>query len=44
MFDDGVTSSSQSSGSFTRRFDATGTFKYHCAIHGAGMSGQVEVN
>lgn len=43
MFDDGLTSSAQSSGSFTRRFDAAGTFKYHCAIHGTAMAGQVEV-
>lgn len=43
MFDDGTTSAPQSSGSFTRQFDAAGTFKYHCAIHGAAMSGQVTV-
>jgi plastocyanin len=43
MFDDGLSSSSQSSGSFTRHFDVAGTFKYHCAIHGAAMSGQVVV-
>jgi plastocyanin len=43
MFDDGITSSSQSSGTFTRQFDVAGTFKYHCAIHGAAMSGQVVV-
>jgi len=43
-FDDGVTSSAQSAGSFTRRFDASGTFKYHCSIHGAAaMSGEVDV-
>ena len=43
MFDDGVSSSAQSSGSFTRLFDVAGTFKYHCAIHGAAMSAQVVV-
>jgi len=42
-FDDGATSTAQSSGTFTRRFDATGAFKYHCAIHGAAMSGEVDV-
>jgi plastocyanin len=42
-FDDGLASSSQSSGTFARRFDAVGTFKYHCAIHGSAMSGEVDV-
>ena len=42
-FDDGVASSSQSSGTFTRLFATAGTFKYHCAIHGPSMSGQVVV-
>jgi len=42
-FDDGLSSSPQSSGSFTRNFTVAGTFKYHCAIHGAAMSGQVVV-
>ncbi|HEY4304344.1 MAG TPA: plastocyanin/azurin family copper-binding protein [Gemmatimonadaceae bacterium] len=43
LFDDGVTSSSQSSGTFTRQFATAGTYKYHCAIHGTAMSGQVVV-
>jgi plastocyanin len=43
VFDDGTTSSAQSTGTFTRRFDGAGTFKYHCAIHGAAMSGEVDV-
>ena len=42
-FDDGLTSSAQSTGSFTRIFSTAGTFKYHCAIHGAAMSAQVVV-
>lgn len=42
-FDDGIASTSQNSGTFTRRFDVAGTFKYHCAIHGTSMSGQVIV-
>jgi len=44
-FDDGsnVASPTQSSGEFTRTFNTPGTYKYHCAIHGAGMSGQIVV-
>jgi plastocyanin len=44
-FDDGssIASSTQSTGTFTRTFNTAGTFKYHCTIHGAGMSGQVTV-
>ena len=44
-FDDGssIASSTQSAGTFSRTFNAAGTFKYHCTIHGAGMSGQVTV-
>lgn len=42
-FDDGMTSSEQSTGTYTRKFDVTGTFKYHCLVHGPAMSGQVVV-
>lgn len=42
-FDDGQTSTEQSSGSFSRKFDVVGTFKYHCSVHGPSMSGQVMV-
>jgi len=42
-FDDGTTSGTQSTGTFTRQFAATGTFKYHCSIHGTAMSGEVDV-
>ena len=44
-FDDGsgVASSSQSSGTFSRTFATAGTFKYHCTIHGAAMSGTIVV-
>jgi plastocyanin len=44
-FDDGSNQSSptQSSGQYTRTFNTPGTYKYHCAVHGAGMSGQIVV-
>ncbi|HSQ29340.1 MAG TPA: plastocyanin/azurin family copper-binding protein [Gemmatimonadaceae bacterium] len=45
-FDDGsgLTSGTQSSGTFARTFNSVGTYKYHCSIHGADvMSGQVVV-
>ena len=44
-FDDGsnIASSTQSTGTFSRTFNAAGTFKYHCTIHGTAMSGQVTV-
>jgi len=38
-------SSTQTSGSFSRTFTATGTFDYHCTVHGAAvMSGTVTVS
>jgi plastocyanin len=45
VFDDGsgAVSPQQDQGTFNRTFASTGTFKYHCAIHGAYMSGQVVV-
>lgn len=44
-FDDGsnITSPMQTEGTFTRTFASAGTFKYHCVVHGSGMSGQVTV-
>lgn len=42
-FDDGVTSETQSKGSFTRTFTKAGTYKYHCQIHGTAMSGTITV-
>ena len=44
-FDDGsgIASSTQSTGTFSRAFTAAGTYKYHCVIHGASMSGVVTV-
>src|SRR4051812_20356369 len=44
-FDDGssVASATQTTGSFSRTFNAAGTFRYHRTIHGGSMSGQVVV-
>ncbi|HVX41264.1 MAG TPA: plastocyanin/azurin family copper-binding protein [Gemmatimonadaceae bacterium] len=44
-FDDGsnIASAAQDSGTFNRTFNTAGTFKYHCAIHGSSMSGEVIV-
>jgi plastocyanin len=46
VFDDGSNISSvvQDSGTFTRNFATVGTFKYHCGVHGASMSGEVVVH
>ena len=45
VFDDGsgIASTTQSTGTFSRTFQTAGTFKYHCAIHGQSMSGQITV-
>jgi plastocyanin len=45
MFDDGsgTVSPKQNQGTFNRTFSATGTFKYHCTVHGSYMSGQIVV-
>lgn len=42
-FDDGVASSTQSSGTYSRTFQNPGTYAYHCTIHGMAMSGTVTV-
>lgn len=42
-FDDGQHSATQSSGTYTRTFSTTGTFAYHCIVHGQAMSGTVTV-
>jgi plastocyanin len=39
-FDDGPTSPTQSRGTFSRQFNAVGTFGYRCKVH-SGMAGQV---
>jgi Copper binding proteins, plastocyanin/azurin family len=43
-FDDGVGSSIQDQGSYSRTFTAPGTYSYHCAVHGAAMTGTITVN
>ena len=43
-FDDGPASPIQSSGTFKRQFTTAGTYTYHCAVHGAAMSGKVIVH
>jgi plastocyanin len=43
-WDDGTTASAlQSAGTYQRAFAAPGTYTYHCAAHGATMSGRVVV-
>ena len=43
-FDDGVTSPTQDHGTYSRTFTATGTYSYHCLVHGTAMTGTVTVN
>ena len=42
-FDDGPASSTQSAGTYARTFTASGTFPYHCTIHGTSMAGTIVV-
>lgn len=42
-FDDGPASFTKNNGTFSRTFSIAGTYGYHCTIHGAAMSGSVEV-
>ena len=44
VWDDGAASSPlQSSGTYSRTFAAAGSYPYHCAVHGAAMSGTIVV-
>ncbi len=43
-FNDGPASVSQQTGTYKRVFTATGTYPYHCTIHGLSMSGTIVVN
>jgi plastocyanin len=42
-FDDGLSSPTQDQGTYSRTFNAAGTFNYHCTIHGAAMAGTITV-
>lgn len=42
-FDDGATSPTQASGTYQRTFSTAGTYRYHCLVHGAAMSGTINV-
>lgn len=42
-FDDGPTSPTQDQGTFNRTFNTAGTYTYHCAVHGALMTGTITV-
>jgi plastocyanin len=39
----GTASPTQSQGNYQRTFATAGTYDYHCAVHGAAMSGKVVV-
>jgi plastocyanin len=39
----GTNSATQQTGTYQRQFGTAGTYKYHCAVHGASMSGTVIV-
>ena len=39
----GTASPSQSEGTYSRTFASAGTYDYHCAVHGAAMSGRIVV-
>jgi plastocyanin len=42
-FDDGTTSPTQDQGTFSRTFNAAGTYAYHCVVHGSAMAGTITV-
>lgn len=43
LFDDGAASGSKSDGTWSRTFATAGTYKYHCSVHGASMSGTIVI-
>jgi plastocyanin len=43
VFDDGSSSGTQTQGTWSRTFATAGTYKYHCTVHGAAMSGTIVV-
>jgi plastocyanin len=43
VFDDGATSGLMDQGTYSRTFSVAGTYPYHCAVHGAAMSGSITV-
>jgi len=43
MDDGSASSAAQSKGSYAQQFNTAGTYAYHCAVHGAAMSGKVVV-
>ena len=42
-FDDGITSPTQSQGTYSRTFTVAGTYNFHCSQHGTAMSGTITV-
>jgi plastocyanin len=42
-FDDGVTSGLLTHATYQRTFTVPGTYRYHCTLHGATMSGTIVV-
>ncbi len=44
VFDDGAISGLMDQGTYSRTFTVAGTYPYHCAVHGAAMSGSITVN
>lgn len=42
-FDDGTGSAIQDQGTYSRAFNAAGTYNYRCSVHGAAMSGSITV-
>ena len=42
-FDDGTGSPTQDQGTYSKTFNAAGTYNYHCLVHGAAMSGSITV-